>query len=238
MIHVANGGTAAGVSDWIRCQQRPPRRGDGGPIGLEHRRREEPPHHHLRDAGHAGIEHRAPARLHRVRIGDARRRIGEDDVSEAAGGVDGQPLPDHAAERQAAEREARQAAGVGDREDVVRQRLNRVVATGDRRRAVAAGVVAQDAEVRQQIGGLRVPHAVVEAERMRQHDRRPVVLAIEAIVGPAIVVFEEWHGSGLRTEGVAAAPRRRRDRRSDRRSSAVPAATVQRRRRADPPAPA
>ena len=121
MIHVANGGTAAGVSDRIRCQQRPPRRSDRGAIGLEHRRREEPPHHQVRNADHAGIEHRAPARLHRVGVGNARRSIGEDDVSEAVGRVDGQPLPDHAAERQAAERKARQAAGVGDREHVVRQ---------------------------------------------------------------------------------------------------------------------
>ena len=182
LIHVPDRRAAAGIADGIGREERLTRgrhlrrrRGEDG-------RREETAHHQLLDRCHAVLEDGAAARLHRLRIGQPRRGVGEHEMRQPIRRVRSEPLADHAAERQAAEREARHAARVGERQDILRELGDRVVAGGDARCPVPSRVVAQHLVVRQQIRRLRVPHAMVEAERMRQHEHRTAGDALETVV--------------------------------------------------------
>ena len=84
------------------------------------------------------------------------------------------PLSDHPADRQPAEREGLHAERIGDRQRIAAELLDAVLAGRRIARAVPAQVVAQHLEMPLEIRGLRIPHAVVEPERMRQHhDRTP-----------------------------------------------------------------
>ena len=93
-----------------------------------------------------------------------------------------QPLPDHPADRQPAERKRPQAERIGDRQRVAAELFDRVFAGRRIAGAVAAQVVAQHLEVPLEIRGLRIPHPVVEPERVRQHHHRPAGRAGQAVV--------------------------------------------------------
>ena len=99
LIHVPDGRAAARVADGIGREERLARgrhlrrrRGEDG-------RREEPAHHQLFDRRHAVLEDGAAARLHRLRIGQPRRGVGEHEMREPIRRVRAEPLADHAAER-------------------------------------------------------------------------------------------------------------------------------------------
>ena len=64
------------------------------------------------------------------------------------------------------------AERIGDRQRIPAELLEAVLAGRGVAGAVAAQVVAQHLDVPLEIGGLRIPHAVVEPERMRQHHHR------------------------------------------------------------------
>ena len=95
--------------------------------------------------------------------------------------VGAEPLPDHAAERQTAPGDTRQAEAVEERERVAAEPLDRVVPERHARCAVAAQVVAHDTEVVLQIRDLRVPLSVVEPERVREDDNWRRVQAVDAV---------------------------------------------------------
>ena len=81
-------------------------------------------------------------------------------------GVDAQPLADQAAHGQPAEMHARQLEGIEQGKHVGAELADGVRSGGDQRGAVAAGVVAQHAEMGGECGDLRVPHAQVGAQRV------------------------------------------------------------------------
>ena len=167
------GRAAAGVADRIGREQRPPRGRHLRRRRREHGRREEPAHHQVLDRRHAVLEHRAAARLHRLRIGQPRRGVGEHEVRQPLRRV--RPRATARSCRRATSRRTRTAAtphASASARTSLRELGDRVVAGGDARCPVPSRVVAQHLEVRQQIRRLRVPHAVVEAERMRQHEHR------------------------------------------------------------------
>ncbi len=82
-------------------------------------------------------------------------------------GMGAQPLTDHAAHGEAAERGVLDRKRVEQTDDIPAQTFERVFARGHVGCAMAARVVAQHAKVVEQGWHLRVPHAVVDAERMR-----------------------------------------------------------------------
>jgi hypothetical protein len=77
-----------------------------------------------------------------------------------------QPHADHAAERQAAEREALEAQRVGERKGVAAELIDGVVAGRHAGGAVAAGIEADHLEVTGQIDRLRLPHGQIQPERV------------------------------------------------------------------------
>ena len=100
----------------------------------------------------------------------ARRSIGEHQMREPVGRVSGQPLADHAAQRDAAKRELADLQRVGDGEHVAAQAAPSCIRLRDGGAAVAARVVTQNAEIRQKIGDLKIPHAVIGAERVGEDE--------------------------------------------------------------------
>ena len=95
--------------------------------------------------------------------------------------VRSEPLADHAAERESAERESLDAEFVGEREHVGGEHGNAVVARRRFGGSVAAQVAAQNTEVREEILRLPIPKAVIGAERMDEYHDRFIIIAIEAI---------------------------------------------------------
>src|ERR1700760_881005 len=64
---------------------------------------------------------------------------------------------------------------------IVAELVDGVVACWNSRRAVAARVIAEHAEVSQQVGHLWIPHTVVAAQRMRQHQDRELFAAFQPV---------------------------------------------------------
>src|SRR3974390_3354458 len=79
------------------------------------------------------------------------------------------PLANGAAERQAAERKLRNPQRIGEAKHITAQLFNGVLTRRSVRGAVPARVVAQDLKAAEQIRHLRLPHAVVRANGMRQN---------------------------------------------------------------------
>ena len=103
-------------------------------------------------------------------------------MREAIAGAGAQPLADHAAERDAAKSEPADGRVIGNGEHVARELFDGVITGGHIGCAVAADVVAQDAEVRQKRGDLQVPLAVIDAEGVRENERGAVFAALQAVV--------------------------------------------------------
>ena len=114
------------------------------------------------------------------------------------------PLSDHPADRQPAEREGLHAERIGDRQRVPAELLDAVLAGRRIARAVAAQVVAQHLEMPLEIRGLRIPHAVVEPERMRQHHDRTPRRAGQAVIVTNAVSDNEGHGRSTLPDRSAA----------------------------------
>ncbi|KAG1595818.1 hypothetical protein G6F46_014409 [Rhizopus delemar] len=92
-----------------------------------------------------------------------------------------QPLPDEAAQRQTQEVGARDVQAVQQLNDVAPQAVHRIGACRHAGRAVAAGGVAQHAEVARQGGELAVPHVQRGADGVGQHQHRQAGVAIDAV---------------------------------------------------------
>ncbi|MNR32464.1 hypothetical protein D3C85_1500530 [compost metagenome] len=107
-----------------------------------------------------------------------------------------QPLPNEAAQRQAQEMDARDVQAVQQFNDVAAQPVHRIGARRHAGRAVAAGVVAQHAEVPRQRRDLPVPHMQRRADGVGQDQHRGVFRAIDLVVQNAIGQLQVRH-SGL-----------------------------------------
>ena len=143
-------------------------------------RREEAAHDRIRDRGHAAGQHGKAAGFHPLGVGP-RRGVSEHERRHPVRRVRAEPLADHAAEREAAECEPGNAERVGEREHVRAELRDLVVAQGHAGGAVPADVVSHDAEMRGEIFDVRIPHAVVLAEGVRQDQGWAIVASSEPV---------------------------------------------------------
>ena len=114
--------------------------------------------------------------------------VGEHQLLDAVRRVGAEPLAVHAAHRQAAPVDLVDLERIEDGEDVAAETVETVRPLGHAGLAVAAAVVADEAEVLGEVAGLVVPHMQVGAERIRQHQRRRVVVALDLDIDRAAVV--------------------------------------------------
>ena len=117
--------------------------------------------------------------------------------------MNGKPLADESAERDAAVGESPDFERVGQRENIAAELVDRIVAVGRIGCSVASGVETKDAIVLQEVSRLRVPQAVIEAERMREHQRRLVVASFQAVEQASVVYACEGHVRSPSVQRVA-----------------------------------
>ena len=98
-----------------------------------------------------------------------------------SGRPEAEPLPDHPAERQAAEVHALQSEDVQQLQHVAAQAVEGVRARRGLRLAVAAAVVAQHAKARGERGQLRIPHLQPRAEGVGEQQHRALGRAIQPV---------------------------------------------------------
>ena len=87
-------------------------------------------------------------------------------MSEALGGVNRDPLPDHAADRDTAKCKLIDAELIGDLNGILPQTLDGVFTRRHGGRPVSTHVVAQNAKVRREGSGLSVPDGMVCGQRV------------------------------------------------------------------------
>ena len=126
------------------------------------------------DDRHAALAHRCRPLHPLLGRGERGPRAAEREPVESLGGLQGEPHPDGAPDRETAERDPLEAELVEQREHVAAEVVDRVRAGRNGREAVAAPVVAHDAESLREGGHLRVPHRERGAERVAEHERRGV----------------------------------------------------------------
>ena len=114
-------------------------------------------------------------------------------MRQAPGGMHRKPLTHHPSQRQPAVRELLDAERIDQCQHVAAQLLDRVVARHRGRSAVSARVEAKHPEVRCQGLNLRVPHPVIETQRMRQHQDGFPFGAVEPVVQVPRRRRYEWH---------------------------------------------
>ncbi|MNR07395.1 hypothetical protein D3C85_1235110 [compost metagenome] len=124
---------------------------------------------------------------------DARGGVAQDQLADQFGAGKRQPEAGGAAHRQAAEVRALDVQVRQQFRHVVAKLFEGVLALGDRGLAVAAGVVAQDAEVFAQFGDLAGPHVGAGAQRIGEHEHRRVGGAIDDVVQPCLAEFGIRH---------------------------------------------
>ena len=143
-------------------------------------------------------------------VGKIAGGVGQDELVDAVRRVGAEPLADHAAHRQAAPIDLRDAEAVEDRKHVAAEPLHRIGALRHAGFAVAAPVVAQQAEVLGERRHLLVPHVQSGAERIRQHQHRSALPALPARHGsmqPSSVLMSGIDLSSLRSRrNLVAAP--------------------------------
>lgn len=122
-----------------------------------------------------------------------------------------EPLPDHAAEREAAICETGLPCSVRDGQHIAPQLRDGVAAGRRIRSAMAAQVEPKHAKMPQQRRYLRVPHPVVRTQRVRQHQQRLIGRAFQPVVNPRSPRIGKWHGqsfpSSKRRRKISALPR-------------------------------
>jgi len=202
LIHVADGGAAAGVTDGIGSEKYVANGGDGGVAGGAHARGETALDGDIGDGRHAVFQHDLAAGAEDSGVGHTGGSVGEREGDEALRGARAEPKTDHAAERKAAVGEA--APGGGDiggsvyrGEQVASELFDGVVAGGRGGGSMAAQIDAEHLKMAQEGGDLGVPEPVVGAKGMREDEERSVGGAIETVVDAGGFGVGEGHGTIL-----------------------------------------
>ena len=131
VVQIPDRRAASGVADGIGREQHAPGPGDRRNVGRDLGRREEPARTTASATGAMPCSSTsAPPRLHRRRIGDARGGVGEHEVGQTIRRVERDPLAEHAADRQPAERERAHAERIGNADRIASELLEAVLAGG------------------------------------------------------------------------------------------------------------
>lgn len=170
LVHVADGGAAGGVADGGAVEEHFADGSDEGGLG-ECGGREPALEDAFDDGGDAALLHGLDAGVPDFWGADAGGCVGEGEFVKAVGSVDGETHADHAAHRESAEVDAVQVEVVEEGQGVAAELGDGVGAGGCSGLAVAAGIVANDVEVRQEGGHLRIPHGGGDAERVGEEER-------------------------------------------------------------------
>ncbi|MNT14300.1 hypothetical protein D3C72_1492980 [compost metagenome] len=179
---------------------------DDGAAGLQHAGREPVAQEHLGGLRHVRrLQRRGDARVPLRRGPQIGGRVGQDQPVDAVRRVHAQPLPNEAAQRQAQEMDARDVQAVQQFNDVAAQPVHRIGARRHAGRAVAAGVVAQHAEVPRQRRDLPVPHMQRRADGVGQDQHRQAGVAVDAVGDAQAVAGSEerkvLHGGSACSSG-------------------------------------
>src|SRR3989441_402845 len=126
---------------------------------LRNESRREPALDGLRNnRGHATCANGGNASIPNLRIANVRGSIAEHEASEPLRGVSAEPDSHLTSHGKTAEMRARDFYGIHESKNIAAELLLRVGAGSDAGEAVAASVIAEDAKVAPQCGGLRLPH--------------------------------------------------------------------------------
>src|ERR1700674_4456738 len=171
LVHVAQRSTAAGVAGGRRGEQHLAHAGDHGRLAFAEFRGEPALEHGVHHLLHAVLEHGLDAAVPQLSIADLGAGVGKHELAEAVAGVAAEPHAGAAAHGEADEVGLLDAEVVEDREHVAAETVERVGVLGRVGFAVAALVVADDAEMLGKGLRLVVPHVQVGAERVGEHHR-------------------------------------------------------------------
>ena len=149
-----------------------------------------------------GVGHsRDAAFLHRLdavqpvgRIGIIATGVGKNHAVEPLRRVGAEPLSDHAAHRQPTPVHPLDIEVIEDREHVTPKTLHRIGPGRHAGFAVAAAIIADHAKQLRERLHLRLPHLQIAAQRIRQHQGRPAVAALDRYVEQATVGVDHRHG--------------------------------------------
>src|SRR5438477_8075730 len=86
-----------------------------------------------------------------------------------------------------------QIQGIEQYNDIFREKLDRVRARSGRGLAVTSRIVAKDAEPFAKFGSLRVPHRIIRAERIREHQHRRSTLTFQRVMNPRFSRLKDGH---------------------------------------------
>ena len=172
VIHVTNRRAASGISDWVCVQQYGANRFRDRIGGGQRAGGEEALHHGFFDGAHSLFEDGSEAGVEEAWIGHARRCVGKDELSHALSRMDAEPLADHSAQGEAAEGKMVMVGGVHCRQDVIGKLRDRVIAGRGVGSAVASQIQPQHLKSREEVRHLRIPHAVIRAQRVGQNQQR------------------------------------------------------------------
>ena len=161
-------------------------------------------------AGNHGVGHRRDAAfLHRLdavvpvgRIGIVAGGVGKNDLAEPLRCVGAEPLSDHAAHRQSAPVHLLDVEVVEDRQHVAAESLHGIGAGRHAGLAMAAPVIADYPKKLGERLHLRLPHLQGAAKRIRQHQGRPAVTAVDGHVEQATVGIDHRHSMFLVIRGL------------------------------------
>jgi len=139
--------------------------------------------------------HRLDAVGPRALVGVVEVGVGEHQLFDAVRRVGAEPLPVHAAHRQAAPIYFFDLQRVEDGEDVAAEQLEAIGALAGAGLAVAAAIGADEAEVLGEFASLVVPHMQVGTERIPEHQRRRAFAALDLDIERAAVDVDCRHSN-------------------------------------------
>src|SRR4029077_7199589 len=87
-------------------------------------------------------------------------------------------------------------------DDLFREQLDGIRARRQRRLSVASHVIAQDAELPSKLADLRVPHGIIRAERIREHQDGCSALPFQRVMNSGFSGLDGGHETYSSLTGV------------------------------------
>ncbi len=120
--------------------------------------------------------------------------VGEDKSLDTVGCIGAEPLPDHAAHRQPAPAGLLDLERVENGQHVLAEPFHRIRPRRRAGPAVAAAVIAHQAEMLRPFARLVIPHMQIGAERIRQHQHGRALAARDLDIDRAAIGADHRHG--------------------------------------------
>src|SRR5262249_42284563 len=163
------------------------------------------PEHRLGDRRRASRAHDPCAFVPPLDRPEVGRGAAEDEPVETLRGLERERHPDHATERQPAERDALELERIEELDDVVGNRPDGDGTVRDRRAAVAGEVEANHLEVVRERRELRIPELPGRPERVCEHERRLPLGPLDPVC--QLHLLSDRYSSSARSTKISAEPR-------------------------------